>query len=181
MLSVCHVRRHIFSVYLINLQADSDFSFRKSHKLLILVGSMQRDQVLDASFSSFLSEIQFSWGCEIGWPKILLIKTSQKDTWGILILILLNSFVEKPSSVPLSIQVSVIYWCLAEISGIGAQHSKEIELHSEISVISWYYCRKHIDDKKWPISRLGTHAWANRSMLVCHFISSARKKVTRGF
>ncbi len=40
MLSVCHVRQHIFSVYWIDLQADSDFSFRKSHKQLILVGSM---------------------------------------------------------------------------------------------------------------------------------------------
>jgi hypothetical protein len=29
-------------VYLINLQADSDFSFRKSHKQLIFVGSMER-------------------------------------------------------------------------------------------------------------------------------------------
>ncbi len=139
MLSVDDVSQNIFSVYQINLQADSDFSsenlINSSYKT-----EAWRDQLLDASFSSFLSEIQFSWGCEISLPKHLLIKTAQKDIWGILLLILLNNFVEKPSLVPLAIQASVIYWCLAEISGIGAQHSKEIasELHSEISVISWY-------------------------------------------
>ena len=42
MFSVDDVSQHIFSVHLIDLQADSDFSFRKSHKQLILVGSMER-------------------------------------------------------------------------------------------------------------------------------------------
>ncbi len=41
----------------------------------------------------------------------------------------MNSFDEKPSSVPLATQLSAIYSCLAEISGIGVQHSKEIELN----------------------------------------------------
>jgi hypothetical protein len=35
MISVDHVSQHIFSVYQIDLQVDSDSSFRKSHKQLI--------------------------------------------------------------------------------------------------------------------------------------------------
>ncbi len=59
MLSVDHVRQHIFSVYQIDLQADSDF-----HSENLINSSYKRaawrDQELDADFSSFLSEIQFS-------------------------------------------------------------------------------------------------------------------------
>ncbi len=78
-----------------------------------------RDQVLDASFSSFLSEIQFSWACQIGRQTKLLNETAQMDNWGMVILILLNSFVEKSSIIPLVIQFFVFYWCSAEKSGIG--------------------------------------------------------------
>ena len=52
--------------------------------------------------------------------------------------ILLNSFVEKESSIPLVIQFSVLYGCSAEKSVIVVQLSKEIELHPEISVISLF-------------------------------------------
>ena len=97
------------------------------------------------------------------------------------ILILLNSFPEKESSIPLVIQFSVFYGCSAEKSIKGVQLFNEIELHPEISIISLFEYKKHVDDKKELISRLGTHAWANRSTLVHHFISSARKKVARGF
>ena len=42
-----------------------------------------KDQVLHASFSSFLSEIQFSWAYEIGQPKKLLTKLLKRilDSW----------------------------------------------------------------------------------------------------
>ena len=97
-----------------------------------------KDQVLHASFSSFLSEIQFSWAYEIGQPKQIANQTAQKDTWHMVILILLNSFVEKESSIPLVIQFSVFYGCSAEKSVIGVQLFKEIELHPEIPVISLF-------------------------------------------
>jgi hypothetical protein len=53
-----------------------------------------------------------------------------------LILILLNRFLGKSSSVPLAILFSVIYLSSAEKSGIVVLIFKEIELHSEISFIS---------------------------------------------
>ena len=42
-----------------------------------------KDQVLHASFSSFLSEIQFSWAYEIGQPKTLPTKLLKRilDSW----------------------------------------------------------------------------------------------------
>ncbi len=62
-----------------------------------------RDQVLKTSFSSFLSEIQFCSVCKIGWQKYWQTKTAQKDTWGIVILFLLNNFDEKSSLISLVI------------------------------------------------------------------------------
>ncbi len=38
-----------------------------------------RDQVLGASFSSFLSEIQFSWGCEIRMTKNIVEQNCSKE------------------------------------------------------------------------------------------------------
>ena len=97
-----------------------------------------KDQVLHASFSSFLSEIQFSWAYEIGQPYKIANQPAQKDTGHMVILILLNSFVEKESSIPLVIQFSVFYGCSAEKSVIGVQLFKEIEMRPEISVISLF-------------------------------------------
>jgi hypothetical protein len=54
------------------------------------------------------------------------------------ILILLNRFVEKASLIQLVIQYSVFYGCSAEKSVIGVQLLKEIELLPEISVISLF-------------------------------------------
>ncbi len=97
-----------------------------------------KDQVLHASFSSFLSEIQFSWAYEIGQPKQIANQAAQKDTWLMVILILLNSYVEKASLIPLVIQFSVLYGCSAEKAVIGVQLFKAIEWRPEISVISLY-------------------------------------------
>ena len=63
---------------------------------------------------------------------------AQKDTGGFVILFLLNSYVEKPISIPSVNQFSFFHWCVAEKTGLGVQLFREIELHSEISVISWY-------------------------------------------
>jgi len=54
------------------------------------------------------------------------------------ILTLLNSFVEKASSIPLVIQFFVFDGCSAEKAVIGVQLFKEIELRPEISVISLF-------------------------------------------
>ena len=61
---------------------------------------------------------------------------AQKDTGGFVILFLLNSYVEKPSLIPSVNQFSFFHCCVAEKPGIGVQLLKEIELRSEISVIS---------------------------------------------
>jgi hypothetical protein len=65
-------------------------------------------------------------------------QTAQKDTGHMVILILLNSFIEKESSIPFAIQFSVFYGCSAEKSVIGVQLFKEIEMSPENSVISFF-------------------------------------------
>ena len=97
-----------------------------------------RDQVPHASFSSFLPEIQFSWGCEIRTTRKIDKQNCSKGYWGMVILFLLNSFVKQASSILLAIQFPFFYWCSAEKSGIGVQLFWEIKLHSKISAIAWY-------------------------------------------
>ncbi len=94
--SVDKVRQRIFSVYQINSQANSEFSFRN-----VINSSCKtmawRDQVLDARFSIFLSEIKYMKNKA---DKIIVKQNCSKGYLRHVYIIFDEWFLEKSSSLP---------------------------------------------------------------------------------
>ena len=121
--SICMIPKPFYSEKLSN---SSDLMKGKSN------------HVDDANFSSPLSAIMFSCKMRMERLRFCEVENNTTDTWGILIEYLLSIVIEKSCSFPMGIQLADFHWCSAKKAGNEVQLFKEIKLHSENSVITWY-------------------------------------------
>ena len=121
--SICTIPKPFYSEKLLN---SSDLMKGKSN------------HVDDANFSSPLSAIMFSCKMRMERLRFYEEENNTSDTWCIVTESLLRIAVEKSCSFPMGTQLVEFHWSSAKKSGNEVQLFKEIEFHSENSLIDWY-------------------------------------------